>query len=53
MITSKKSKHAIESGYVPLKWSTASMIEFGMYIFKDLNAGKITSKKYFINSYVE
>ena len=32
----KLSDHAIEAYYVPLKGSTAPMVDMGMYEFKDL-----------------
>ena len=36
--------HVIEAYYGPFKGSTASMVDFGTYTFKDLNTGEITLK---------
>ena len=38
------SECVIEAGDVPLKGSTATIIDLGMYKFKYLNTGKFTPK---------
>ena len=49
----KFSKHVIESIEGPLKGSTAPIIHYGMYKFKYLNTGNISSEESFTNSYVD
>ena len=36
------SEHVIESDGGPLKGSTTPMVDFGTYVFKNLNIGNIT-----------
>ena len=46
-------EHIIEADNGPFKWSTTLMVDLGTYIFKYLNAGKITPEEFFTNSYVK
>ena len=45
--------HVIYADYGPLKGSTESMFDLGMYKFKYVNTGKITTKELFISTYAE
>ena len=48
----KLSEHIIRADYGPFKGSTTPMVDLGMYLFKVLNTGKITSEESFTNAYV-
>ena len=49
----KYSKHVIKSDDGPFIVSTASMVDLGAYVFKDLNTGKIIPEESFTDAYVE
>ena len=49
----KCSKHVIKSYDGPYIVSTASMVNLGAYVFKDLNTGKIKPEELFTDAYVE
>ena len=49
----KFSEHAIEADYGPFNGSTATIVDLGTYIFKDLNTVKITPTESFTNDHVE
>ena len=49
----KFSEHVIEADDGPFNRSTTPMVDFGTYIFKDLNTGKITPEETFTNSYID
>ena len=49
----KLSEHVIEADGGPFNGSTTLMVYLGTYIFKYLNAGKITPEELFTNSYVK
>ena len=38
----RSSEHVIKVDYGPFNGSTIHMVDLGMYIFKDLNTGKVT-----------
>ena len=52
-INLKLPEHVIEYYHWPLKVSTTPMVDFGVYVFKDLNTEKITSEESFNNANVE
>ena len=49
----KISEHVIKVDYGDFKGYTAPMVDLGTYIFKYLNAGKITLEESFTDSYVK
>ena len=46
-------KHVIKSDSQPLKGSTAPIVDSGIYRFKNINTGKVTSVELFIKAYTE
>ena len=49
----KLSEHVNKVDDVPLKISSAPMVDSGTYEYQYLNTGEITPKELFMNSYVE
>ena len=49
----KFSEHIIEAYGGPFNRSTTPIVDFGAYIFKDLNTGNITPEESFTNAYVQ
>ena len=47
----KFSEHVIKADYVPFNGSTRLMVNFGTYVFKDFNTGKIKPKESFTGAY--
>ena len=47
----KFSKHVIEADDGPFIGSTASIVDLGAYVFKDLNTGEIKPEELFTDSH--
>ena len=46
-------ENVIEADDGPLKRYKISMVDLGMYVFKELNTGKITPEESFTNAYIK